>query len=73
VTKRSATLATPPATETENALTLDGIAEMLACSRRQVERWKSAGKLPKPDFTVGRLPRWWPSTIRRWLAGGGPK
>lgn len=55
------------------AVDIDGVASMLACSRRQVERWKSAGRLPKPDFRVGRLPRWWPRTIREWIDGGGLK
>jgi hypothetical protein len=32
---------------------------------------RSAGKLPRPDLHVGKLPRWKPESIRRWIEGGG--
>jgi predicted DNA-binding transcriptional regulator AlpA len=51
----------------EAALTLDDLACLLAASRRTVERMRAAGKLPRPDFRVGRMPRWRPETIRAWL------
>jgi predicted DNA-binding transcriptional regulator AlpA len=57
----------------EPALTLADWTQILRCSRREVERMKSAGKLPPPDFKVGRMPRWKPETVRRWIdeqAGG---
>ncbi len=49
-------------------LCLDDIATLLLVSRRAIERLKAAGKLPKPDLTIGRMPRWKPETIRRWIA-----
>jgi hypothetical protein len=55
----------------EPLLSIDDLATILNCSRRLVERMRSAGKVPKPDMHVGRCPRWMPATIRRWIAGGG--
>jgi hypothetical protein len=55
----------------EPALTLDDWARALSCSRRGVERLKSSGKLPRPDFHAGRCPRWHAATVRAWLARGG--
>lgn len=51
----------------EPALSLDDLVRLLNGSRRSIERMKSAGKLPKPDFYLGRMPRWWPATIRGWI------
>ena len=42
---------------------------VLACSRREVEKLRSSGKLPPPDEHVGKMPRWRASTVRRWLEG----
>lgn len=53
-------LDTPP-------MTLDDIAAFLVCSRRHVERERSAGRLPTPDFHIGKRPRWWKRTILAWL------
>jgi hypothetical protein len=55
----------------EPLLSIDDLAAILNCSRRLVERMRSAGKVPKPDMHVGRCPRWMPETLRRWIAGGG--
>jgi hypothetical protein len=55
----------------EPAFAIDDWRRVLACSRRAVERLRSAGKLPRPDFKVGRCPRWHAATVRAWLAGGG--
>jgi|SRR5271157_1332229 len=55
----------------EPMLHIDDLAELLSCSRRLVERMRSAGKVPKPDFHVGRCPRWKPATIRAWIDRGG--
>jgi hypothetical protein len=52
-------------------LTIDDWARILNISRRAVERLKSAGRLPRPDLTIGRMPRWRPMTIRRWIEEGG--
>ena len=44
------------------------VAHYLHCSRREVERMRSAGRLPKPDLIVGRRsPRWKSETIREWI------
>ena len=51
----------------EPLLTLDCWARALACSRREVERMRSAGKLPTPDLMIGRSPRWRAATLRAWI------
>ncbi len=56
----------------EPMLRVDQLAEVLNCSRREVERMRSRGRLPRPDVLVGcRSPRWSPATIRRWVESGG--
>jgi hypothetical protein len=55
----------------EPLLSIDDLAVILHCSRRLVERMRSAGKLPPPDLLVGRMPRWKPETIRQWIEQGG--
>jgi predicted DNA-binding transcriptional regulator AlpA len=55
----------------EPLLSLDGLARALTISRRTAERLLSAGRLPRPDLRLGRMPRWRPETIRRWIEGGG--
>ena len=52
-------------------LRLDDVAAALGVSRRAIERERSAGRFPKPDITLGRMPLWRPETLRRWLAEGG--
>jgi predicted DNA-binding transcriptional regulator AlpA len=52
-------------------LRLDEIAKALGISRRAVERMRSAGRLPRPDLTIGRMPLWRPETIRDWIERGG--
>ena len=59
----------PPATRL--ALRLDEVARALGVSRRAIERERSAGRFPKPDLTIGRMPLWRPETIRAWIEGGG--
>jgi predicted DNA-binding transcriptional regulator AlpA len=53
------------------AFRLDEIAESLGVSRRTIERERSAGRFPKPDLILGRMPLWRPETIRAWVGGGG--
>jgi predicted DNA-binding transcriptional regulator AlpA len=53
------------------ALRLDEVAESLGVSRRAIERERAAGRFPKPDLTIGRMPLWRPETIRAWVGGGG--
>ncbi len=55
----------------EPLLSIDDLAAILNCSRRLVERMRSAGKVPPPDLHVGRMPRWKPATIRAWIERGG--
>jgi hypothetical protein len=50
---------------------LADIAKALGISRRALERERSAGRLPRPDLTLGRMPLWRVETIRRWVEGGG--
>jgi hypothetical protein len=51
----------------EPLVTLDGWRVILNCCRRKVESMKAGGKLPEPDIYIGRLPRWRPETVRRWI------
>ncbi len=53
----------------ETTLSLDNLATVLNASRRTVERQRAAGRLPKPDFMVGKMPRWKAETIRKWMSG----
>jgi hypothetical protein len=55
----------------EPLLSIDDLSVILKCSRRLVERMRSAGKLPPPDLHVGRCPRWKPETIRQYIEGKG--
>jgi predicted DNA-binding transcriptional regulator AlpA len=49
------------------ALRLDEVARSLGVSRRAIERERAAGRFPKPDLTIGRMPLWRPETVRAWL------
>jgi predicted DNA-binding transcriptional regulator AlpA len=53
------------------ALRLDEVAAALGVSRRAIERERAAGRFPRPDLTIGRMPLWKPETIKAWLEGGG--
>jgi excisionase family DNA binding protein len=61
----------PVSSPIEPMLGIAELAELLNCSRRMVERMRSAGKVPRPDLHVGRMPRWRAETIHRWIDGGG--
>jgi predicted DNA-binding transcriptional regulator AlpA len=54
-------------------LRFDEVAAALGVSRRLLERELSAGRFPRPDLHIGRVPLWRPETVRRWLdsQGGG--
>ena len=54
----------------ERLLGIDDLATLLSCSRRLVERMRAAGKIPLPDMYIGKMPRWWPERIRRWVEEG---
>jgi hypothetical protein len=40
-------------------------------SPRTITRLRAAGELPPPDLRAGTFPRWFPPTIRQWVAEGG--
>ena len=76
---RSPALAAPPASPAAPAdvvagrlaLRLADVAKLLGVSRRALERERSAGRFPRPDRTIGRMPLWSVETIRRWIEGVG--
>ena len=53
------------------ALRLDELADAVGVSRRALERERAAGRLPKPDLHIGKMPLWRVETIRAWLERGG--
>jgi hypothetical protein len=57
----------------ERLWSIRDLATYLSCSRRAVERLRSAGKLPRPALHVGRMPRWFPQSVRLWAEGGGAR
>jgi hypothetical protein len=50
---------------------LDDLARALGISRRALERERAAGRMPRPDLTIGRMPLWRVETIQAWLEGSG--
>ncbi len=52
------------------ALRLDELANAVGVSRRALERERAAGRLPKPDLHIGKMPLWRVETIRGWLERG---
>jgi hypothetical protein len=73
MTRRAETTpeATAPDGPAERLWSIDDLRRYLNCSRRAVERLKSAGRLPRPALHVGRMPRWSPTAVRRWAEEGG--
>ena len=55
------------------ALGPDDWKPIVGRSRREVDRLRSEGKIPKPDFYSGRSPRWHAATAQAWLASQGGK
>jgi predicted DNA-binding transcriptional regulator AlpA len=53
----------------EPKITTSETIARLKCSRRTWERMRRRGDVPKPDFKIGRSPRWKESTIAAWLNG----
>jgi predicted DNA-binding transcriptional regulator AlpA len=47
------------------------VAMATSLSTRTITRLRAAGRLPAPDASYGRLPRWFPRTIESWIANGG--
>ncbi len=53
------------------AYRLDELADALGVSRRAIERERAAGRFPRPDLTIGKMPLWRPETVRSFLERGG--
>lgn len=53
------------------ALRLEELADAVGVSRRALERERVAGRLPRPDLHIGKMPLWRVETIRAWLERGG--
>jgi predicted DNA-binding transcriptional regulator AlpA len=51
-------------------LRLDEVAEAVGVSRRVLERERAAGRMPKPDIRIGKMPLWRPETIYTWINPG---
>jgi predicted DNA-binding transcriptional regulator AlpA len=54
----------------EPLLSVEGVTNILCISRRMFERLRAAGKFPRPDIHIGKMPRWKPETVRRWIERG---
>ena len=52
-------------------LTVDGVAQMLACSPRSVYRLADAGRIP-PPVRIGGLVRWPRAALEQWIKDGCP-
>jgi len=48
-----------------------GLAKLLICSYRKIQRMDDSGKLPKP-LVIGRARYWRVSEIDAWLNAGAP-
>jgi hypothetical protein len=53
------------------AYRFDELADALGVSRRVLERERSAGRLPKADLYIGKMPLWRVESVRAWLERGG--
>lgn len=47
-------------------LTMGEIATWFKRERGTVEYWRTSGKLPEPDLTLGRTPGWYEDTLLAW-------
>jgi len=54
---------------TPSRLTLraDEVAASLGISRRSLQRELAAGRFPRADLHVGKMPLWRPATVTTWL------
>lgn len=55
----------------EPLLSVARVAALLDVHKRTIEKHRAAGRFPKPDAVIGRMPRWKPETIRAWIDAGG--
>ena len=53
------------------AYRLEELADALGVSRRVLERERSAGRLPKADLYIGKMPLYRVESVRAWLDRGG--
>jgi predicted DNA-binding transcriptional regulator AlpA len=53
------------------ALRIAEVAKALGVGRRTIEKYRAAGKFPRPDRHIGKCPVWSPETIRKWIEEGG--
>jgi hypothetical protein len=65
-------LTTPrgPIANFEPLVTKADLERILQVDSRTIDRMRSAGRLPKADLYLARMPRWNAETIRRWIEGG---
>lgn len=49
------------------------ICGVIGVSERQFRNMVDAGQFPKPDYHIGRLMRWWNSTVDAWQLAQGAK
>ena len=54
-------------------LRIDELADALGVSRRAIERERAAGRFPRPDLTIGKMPLWRIETVRTFLERGNRK
>jgi predicted DNA-binding transcriptional regulator AlpA len=51
----------------ELAWSIRQVAASLDIGRRTLEREIAAGRFPRADFHIGKMPRWRPATVRAWV------
>ncbi len=49
----------------------EDLEQALGIDNRTLQRWRSAGKFPKPDIRHGHTLLWRVETVRAWLEKGG--
>jgi len=52
-------------------LRIEELPGLFGVSRRTIERQLAAGRFPKPDQKMGKIPLWSLQKLRRWAEGGG--
>jgi predicted DNA-binding transcriptional regulator AlpA len=52
-------------------LRIDEVADAVGVSRRVLERERAAGRMPKSDLRIGKMPLWRVETIHAWINSGG--
>ena len=61
----------PDAPDIPTMLTVDGVAELLACSPRTVYRLIDQGRIPQPA-RIGGMIRWPRQSFQQWVTDGCP-